>query len=62
MLVLSRRRGETICIGADIKITVLEVSGNRIRLGIVAPPQVNIWRDELEGVQPDAASSHSNAK
>ncbi len=51
MLVLSRKPGESIVIANDIKVTVLEVIGNRIRLGIEAPKNVPIVRAELEEVQ-----------
>jgi len=47
MLVLTRKTGETVHIGAEITVTVLEVDGNRIRLGIDAPRVVPIWREEL---------------
>jgi carbon storage regulator len=48
MLVLSRKPGEKICIGSDITLTVLEVKGNRVRIGIEAPNQVAILRRELD--------------
>jgi len=48
MLVLSRKRGQTVIIGDDIKITVQRVSGNRVTLGIEAPDHVHILRGELE--------------
>ena len=48
MLVLSRRIGEEIVIGGEIRVTVLEVRGNQIRLGIVAPQDVRVLRQELE--------------
>lgn len=48
MLVLSRRPGETVRIGSEITITVLEVTGNRIRLGIEAPTQIAVLRGELD--------------
>ena len=47
MLVLSRKQGETISIGGGIEVTVLSTSGNRVRLGIAAPQDVNIVRKEL---------------
>jgi len=47
MLVLSRKTEEKIRIGDDIVITVLEVKGNRVRLGIQAPPNCAIVRSEL---------------
>ena len=47
MLVLSRKPGEKINIGSGITITVVEVRGNKIRLGIDAPEDVPIFRAEL---------------
>lgn len=47
MLVLSRKLGESIRIGEDIEITVVEVKGNRVRLGIRADRSVNVVRSEL---------------
>jgi carbon storage regulator len=47
MLVLTRKPGEKITIGHDVTITVVEVTGNRIRLGIEAPSDVRILRSEL---------------
>jgi carbon storage regulator len=44
MLVLGRKRGETVRIGTDITVAVLEVSGGRVRLGFAAPAQVGIVR------------------
>ena len=47
MLVLSRRPGETIRVGDDIEVKVLATTGNRVRLGIVAPRRLSIVRKEL---------------
>jgi carbon storage regulator len=47
MLVLSRKPGETIVVGDDIIVTVVSINGNRIKLGIEAPPEVSIKRREL---------------
>jgi len=47
MLVLSRRLGETLIIGDEIKITVLGISGNQVRLGIAAPKDVSVHREEV---------------
>ncbi len=47
MLVLSRKSGETIVIGDDIRITVLEIRGNSVKLGLSAPAEVSIRREEL---------------
>ncbi len=47
MLVLSRRQGEEIVIGDSIRVTVLAVEGNRVKLGIAAPAEVPVHREEL---------------
>lgn len=47
MLVLSRRQGESIVIGNHVTITVLEVRGDQIRLGIDAPRSVTVHREEV---------------
>jgi carbon storage regulator len=47
MLVLSRKEGECIVIGRNIVITVLESRGNRVRLGITAPAETPINREEV---------------
>ncbi len=47
MLILSRRVGETIMIGENITVTVLGVQGNQIRIGINAPGDVSVHREEI---------------
>jgi carbon storage regulator len=47
MLTLTRKSGEQIRIGDDILITVREVRGNQVRLGIEAPRSVHVYREEL---------------
>jgi carbon storage regulator len=47
MLVLTRKTGESIVIGSDIRITVLEIQGRQIRLGIDAPMDVSVHRGEV---------------
>jgi len=47
MLVLSRKKGETIVIDGGFRVTVLEVHGNSTRLGIEAPKEVRVMRSEL---------------
>jgi carbon storage regulator len=47
MLVLSRKVGESIVIDDHIKVTVVEIRGDKIRLGIEAPRDVAVWREEL---------------
>jgi len=49
MLVLTRREGETIFIGDNIAITVVGIKGNQVRIGIEAPRDVNVVRQELLG-------------
>jgi carbon storage regulator len=52
VLVLSRRENERIRLGDSIVVTVVRLSGDRVRLGIEAPPSVLILRGELEGPDP----------
>jgi len=47
MLVITRKPGERICIGDDVKITILDVAGSTIRIGIEAPAEVPIYRYEI---------------
>jgi len=47
MLILTRRPGESIQVGEGIEISVLEIRGNQVRLGINAPPYVVVLRSEL---------------
>lgn len=47
MLILTRRVGETLIIGDDVVITVLGVKGNQVRIGINAPKEVSIHREEI---------------
>ena len=47
MLVLSRQRYETIMIGDDIEVTVVDIRGDKVRLGITAPREVSVHRKEV---------------
>jgi len=63
MLVLSRKPGERIHIGSEIVVTVLEVSGKLVRVGVEAPHSVGIFRSELYEkieVENKLAASKSN--
>ena len=51
MLVLSRREQERIKLGDSIVVTIIRVSGERVRIGIEAPPEVVVVRDELPPYQ-----------
>lgn len=62
MLILTRRTGEVICIGTRTRVTVLSIKGNQVRLGIDAPPDVPVDREEIherkqrEGLRPTPSS------
>jgi carbon storage regulator len=47
MLVLSRKLGEKIVIGNNIVVTVVKIDRNQIRIGIEAPPEVTVYREEI---------------
>ena len=47
MLVLSRRADESLFIGDDIKITVLDIRGEQVRIGITAPESIKVHREEV---------------
>jgi len=59
MLVLSRKPLQSIMIGPDIKITIVKVERNQVRIGIEAPRDVAILRDELNEAAHTASSSGS---
>lgn len=48
MLVLSRKRSERILIGENIVVTVVEIRGEKVRLGVSAPPDIPIHREEVQ--------------
>lgn len=47
MLALSRKLGESIVIGKDIKVSILEIKGDQVKIGIDAPKNVTIYREEI---------------
>jgi carbon storage regulator len=57
MLVLSRKQGEEVLIGDNIQLTVLAIRGNRVCLGVTAPPDVLIQREELRPKDKDYGTS-----
>jgi carbon storage regulator len=58
MLVLSRKVGERVMIGDDITITVVQVSKSGVRLGITAPREVPVYREEILPI--DGHTNHEN--
>jgi carbon storage regulator CsrA len=66
MLVLTRKRGESVQIGVGIMVTVLEIGASRIKLGVSAPAEVAVWRAEVKGLAaplhlPLDAAAHAPA-
>lgn len=57
MLVLTRRIGETLRIADDIHVTIVDVKGNQVRLGIDAPAAVTVLREELVQSDPKPLAS-----
>jgi carbon storage regulator len=47
MLVLSRQRDESIIIGDHIVVTIVDIRGDKVRLGIKAPPEISVHREEI---------------
>jgi carbon storage regulator len=65
MLVLSRRRAESIVVGEDVEIKVIDILGNHIRLGIIAPKSIPVHRKEVydsirrkKNIDPDRSFSY----
>ncbi|MEM1208942.1 MAG: carbon storage regulator CsrA [Planctomycetota bacterium] len=62
MLVLSRQRDETIMIGDDVEITVVDIRGDKVRIGINAPRSVRVHRKEVyEAIQRENAEASQAA-
>lgn len=60
MLILTRRVGETLMIGDSVTVTVLGVKGNQVRLGITAPRDVSVHREEIfQRLKPDGEAKSS---
>jgi carbon storage regulator len=55
MLVLSRKPGEKVIVGGGVTVTVLEVRGGRVKIGVEAPAEAAIVRGELHNPEPSAA-------
>lgn len=68
MLILTRKLGESITIGSNIKITLLGIKGKQIRIGIEAPPDVMVHREEVfrliqeQNIQAAGSAAHDVQK
>lgn len=63
MLILTRRVGETLMIGDDVTVTVLGVKGNQVRVGVNAPKDVAVHREEIyERIQKEQENSGNSSR
>jgi len=62
MLVLSRYRDESIYIGDDVVITVVDIRGDRVRIGVQAPPDVSVHRQEVYEAIKNGKSRETNSE
>ncbi|OAI09882.1 carbon storage regulator [Methylomonas lenta] len=61
MLILTRRVGETLMIGDEVTVTVLGVKGNQVRIGVNAPKDVSVHREEIyERIKKEQSESKSS--
>jgi carbon storage regulator len=60
MLILTRRVGEVLMIGDDVKVAVLGIKGNQVRIGVHAPKEVSVHREEIYNKIQAEKASHGN--
>lgn len=63
MLILTRRVGETLMVGDDVTVTVLGVKGNQVRIGVNAPKNVAVHREEIyDRIQKEQSGAAASAQ
>jgi carbon storage regulator len=63
MLVLSRQKDESIMIGDDVEVTIVDVRGDKVRLGITAPKEIPVHRMEVyEAIQREKGETHAQER
>ena len=61
MLVLSRQKNESIMVGDEVEITIVDVRGDKVRLGITAPREISVHRKEIyEAIQREKAENQAS--
>lgn len=63
MLILTRRVGETLMVGDDVTVTVLGVKGNQVRIGVNAPKDVSVHREEIyQRIQKEKSEAQKSSE
>jgi carbon storage regulator len=59
MLVLSRKLGQRVKVGPDVRVTIVKIDRNSVRIGIEAPNDVTVYREEIVAIECDEKSEES---